>query len=176
MLLCEKKYAETKNERYKSVRSPFKDAKKRTGRWNYKECANRHEERTCKGKMLLTQEQKRQLTIDCASVSKQPLMDTPPKKLTNDPLHVSSGVGNHEMDEMRNRIRSKESDNIYFTSTVNAQMEINRLLKRLSLLPQSNNTENNHSNVEDMTIRELAEYEESIDPLLLPLRLESRAL
>ena len=96
-------------------------------------------------------------------------MDTPPKKLTNDPLHVSSGVGNHEMDEMRNRIRSKESDNIFFTSTVNAQMKINRLLKRLSLSPQSNNTENNHSDVEDMTIRELAEYEESIDPLLLPL-------
>ena len=103
-------------------------------------------------------------------------MDTPPKKLTNDPLHISSGVGNHKMDEMRNIIRSKESDNSFFAFAVDNRINIERLLKWLSLSPQSNGIEINHGNVEDMTLRELAEYEDMINPLLLPLHRESLAL
>ncbi len=141
-MLCQKKYNATKLKKYKIEGTPFPDAKKRIGQWSYKAFAERYEERTLGGRLLLTREQKREVTVAFTNVILMPLMNTHPKKLTNDSLHITSGIANREMDKVREKIRLQESDNPFYMFAVKAQRDVDHLLNCLCLTPQNEDKKN----------------------------------
>ena len=88
----------------------YHDPQKRVGAMDVATCAARYAEPTFDGKVNHTQEQKREITVECASVIKPPLLNVHIVKNSSGSLHVSSGIANHGLDECRSEILLMEDD------------------------------------------------------------------
>ena len=151
--------------------------KLRVGEMSTEACAARYEENLIGNHQILTADQKREQTIACANCFKPPLLNTHPKKLTNDPLHISSGIANKGPDEMRVQIRELEENNVFLENAKRAEVKISKVLQQLSLTPQITHVEKDIDiDDEELTLEDLAVYEAPIEPLLLPVHKESLAL
>ena len=149
-------------KRIRGVCGPaYERPRKRVKYMSYEACAVRFSEKTNGGTQILTANQKRAQTIECANVFRPPLLKTHPKKLTNDPLHISSGTANKALDCMRDVIRAFDTEYELFSNAMQAKNVCEILLRQHSLSNESSNRSNES---------------EELEPLLLPVHRESLAL
>ena len=107
----------------------------RDGSHSTKTCWETWDKSTLCGTVRLSQAQDRALKIKVASTTHEPLLYCDPRKLlVADPMHVSSGVGNRALEEMRVIIRHIEADEDFMGKVKNALDEVEKAMKQLDLV------------------------------------------
>ena len=80
---------------------PYQDAPLWIGKMSTVECHKLYQKKTFEGGIQLTIDSMRDAKLECASVRRKPLKVHQAKKLSGEPLHSSSGMIHHFMDEVR---------------------------------------------------------------------------
>eukprot|EP00984_Skeletonema_dohrnii_P024242 scaffold13359_cov85-Skeletonema_dohrnii-CCMP3373.AAC.1 len=107
----------------------------REGNMSTAKCWEVWNESTVGGTVLLSKSQDRSLKIKCASVTHEPLLFIHPDKLLlSDPMHVSSGVGNRALEEMRKEVRRIEDGEDFMQIVRSTSGEVEKAMKQLDLL------------------------------------------
>ena len=117
---CETKYGATAVATKTSLEPEL-----RSGMYCVEKLAEVFERKNLDGAVKMTAKHWRRLMVECGNVVATPLLRILPQKNTLDPLHISAGVINHLLDEIRKEIRKKlDVDDELFASAKSALKEV----------------------------------------------------